>query len=469
MINLRAIHFRLILWYGSLVVVVLLAFGAYVYRGVQARLYADMERTLNRRATQIGTSILPRFGATPGDALAREIETVYSPEVSGRFIRVVTADGTRIYQSGPPADGAFDPDRIPSPIGPDAHLVPINRAGGMLIVSITATAASGPVIIEMGGLTTDIDRVLARLITTLLIGLPFIILAISAGGYWLVRRSLRPVEELRATAQKLTFGSSDSSGPRRLPVAATGDDIEQLGVTLNKMLERLHDAYQQASRFSADASHELRTPLAIIRGELESLLLRNEPLPKTARDQISNVLEEAERLSYITESLFSLSRLDAGEAKRQDVPVDLAELVRGTVDQMRLMAEEKRIDLMLQTNEPVVTHGDPARIKQIIIGLLDNAIKYTPEGGQVTLKVYAERRHAVFKISDSGIGIAAEALPHVFDRFYRADKARSRQVDGAGLGLSIVKSICSAHGGAVDISSIEGRGTVCRVALPLAA
>jgi signal transduction histidine kinase len=231
------------------------------------------------------------------------------------------------------------------------------------------------------------------------------------------------------------------------------------------ILNRLESAYEQASRFSADASHELRTPLTIMRGELESVA-GEKNLSDALHDRIGSVLEETERLSRIVESLFAISRLDAGEAKIQHIQFDLTALVRSTADQMSLLAEEKKITVQIAAEAKVPVEGDPSRIKQVIVNLLDNAIKYTPKEGNIILKISAAQRKAILEVCDNGIGIPIASLPHVFERFYRADKTRSRETMGAGLGLAIVRSICLAHGGHVDIQSIEGKGTSCKVELP---
>jgi len=164
----------------------------------------------------------------------------------------------------------------------------------------------------------------------------------------------------------------------------------------------------------------------------------------------------------------SISRLEAGEARRQSERLDFAELARNTADQMRLLAEEKHISLNCDGSRPVEVEGDPARLKQVVVNLLDNAIKYTPDGGTVSISVVQRNNNAVLEVGDSGIGISGADLPHIFDRFYRTDKARSRQMGGSGLGLSIARSICLAHDGHVSVESTEGKGTVFRVAIPVA-
>lgn len=462
--NTRSIQFRLILWSSGLVILVLLAFGYYTYAGVRSQLYGDLEHTLSRRAHQITVNILPH-AVNQSSELAEQIHDVYSPEANNRFIRITDAGHKVIYVSGAPQDGRFNPANIPPANDHPApmRLEALSYHDDMLITATQAQVDGAPYLIEMGIPTEEVDQTLHGLIFTLLWGLPIVILIVSAGGYALVKRALHPVDRIAATAQQITFGNLSN----RLPIATTGDAIEHLSVTLNKMLDRLEHAYEQASRFSADASHELRTPLTIMRGELESLA-RIESMPNALQERIGSVLEETERLSRITESLFTISRLDAGEAKMEHERLDLAKLVTTTAEQMQLLADEKRLTLDVDANTTVMVKGDQTRLKQVVVNLLDNAIKYTPTGGKVSLQVYARRAVAYVEIQDTGEGIAEDALPHVFERFYRTDKARSQDVGGAGLGLSIVRSICEAHGGKVDIRNNVEHGITCLVELPLA-
>jgi signal transduction histidine kinase len=233
------------------------------------------------------------------------------------------------------------------------------------------------------------------------------------------------------------------------------------------MIARLEDAFLNARRFGADASHELRTPLTVLRGELESVVL-NERLDPELRSSLQNVLEEVERLAHTVEGLFAISRLDAGEAQTEWVPFDLAELATSTADQMSLLALDKKITINCEASEPVPVAGDRARMKQVVVNLLDNAIKYTPEDGAITLRVAAAENRAWLEVTDTGIGIPPAALPRVFDRFFRVDQSRSQDPGGAGLGLSIVKSICTAHGAEVRVQSTLGQGSRFQVELPLA-
>ena len=468
--NTRSIHARLILWYTALVLFTSIGFGAYTYYSLHHRLYDEMRETLARRAAHIGKNMLSQMGSNASETLAHRIQDVYSPEKSNRFIRVSRVDGTILYVSGPPQDDAFDPTAIP-PAKKHANSVSerierISSGEQLLVIGVNSAKDGTGYIVEMGAPTDQIDSVLRKQIVTFLIGQPFVIALAIFGGSILVRRALQPVEEIRATAEKITF----SNLSQRLPIATTGDALEHLSVTLNQMLERLEHAYQQASRFSADASHELRTPLTIMRSELEAIesTLRAWEPPLPFSERISNILEETERLSGIVEGLFALARLDAGEAKMENAVFDLAELVQSTVEQMQLLAEEKRLSVDIDAPQPIFVMGDAPQLKRAVVNLYDNAIKYTLAGGVIAFSVRASGPKAVLIVRDNGIGISAEALPHVFERFYRADKTRPRVTQGAGLGLSIVLAICQAHGGTARIHSVMETGTAVTVELPLA-
>ena len=277
-----------------------------------------------------------------------------------------------------------------------------------------------------------------------------------------MRRSLQPVDEITERAEGIT--STNLS--ERLPVIRTGDELERLSSALNRMITRLDEAFQHVNRFSADASHELRTPLTILQLELEGIA-HNHALSPALAEQIGSALEETHRMSRIVESLLTISRLDAGEARLDRSPLNLAALVDSTATEMKILAQEKALALRAFAESAVWVEGDRTRLQQVVVNLIDNAIKYTSEGGSIEVRVRREQTTAILEVADNGPGIPAYALPHVFERFYRVDKARSRTTGGAGLGLSIVKAICAAHGGEIHVSSAVGSGSCFRVEFPL--
>jgi signal transduction histidine kinase len=300
------------------------------------------------------------------------------------------------------------------------------------------------------------------LLLTLFFGFPVLIGLAVLGGYSLLGRALRPVDEIVSSAERITFKDLN----QRLPVPHTGDEFERISQALNRMIERLHETFQIANRFSGDASHELRTPLTIIQGELEAYM-KEPSLSPESLERVGNILEEVLRLSRIVEGLLLVSRLEGGEAQMKRETIDLGELVTMTAEQMELLGKDKLLTLEGDISPHVLVEGDELRLRQVMVNLIDNAIKYTPEGGTILLKVYAKRDKAFIEIIDTGIGISATALPQIFNRFFRAEEAKFARTEGSGLGLAIVHSITEAHRGSVHVESNENQGTKFRVELPL--
>jgi heavy metal sensor kinase len=461
--NPRSLRFRLIMWHAGLFTGVFLLCGATMCQALRHYLKTSLSESLRRRITQINASLLADAGKTGERFVVEEIKARYAPENYDRFVRLSRGDGTVIYTSGRAA--AFDPTGLPPAADKNSTRVASLPDGNrLLIVTETYQAPNGQeYIVESGGPVQPIDTVVSHLVFLLLLGVPVVILAAAGGGYFLVGQALAPVVKIARSAEQITLHNLGG----QLPLSPTGDELEQLSLALNRMITRLREAFEQNQRFLADASHELRTPLTALRGELESAVEQAASLPEL-RDQVGSALEEVDRLAKIVQTLFAISRLDAGEAQQEWLRFDLARLAAGTADQMSLLAEDKGISVNCNVEQEVNVEGDRARIKQVVVNLLDNAIKYTPPGGSIQLNVRTRDRKALLEVEDTGIGIPTTALPHVFDRFYRVDQARSREIGGAGLGLAIVKSICAAHGGQVEVESAEGRGSRFKVELPLA-
>jgi heavy metal sensor kinase len=465
--NTHSIRFRLTVWYAGLLAALLLLLGASTYFGLRRYLNQSLNESLARQTQQIGESFLVDV-ATGGEGyVISEINEHYAPELNNRFVRITRADGTVMYVSGRPKESHFDPSIIPvlnTPVSGDFVREAHQPGGELLIYTHPFTERTGQrFLIEVGAPYEQVEYVLYGLLLALTLGLPLTVIVAISGGYLLMRRALQPVDEITHSAEQIT---SRNLG-QRLPVANTGDELERLSVALNRMIARLDESFQYIRRFTADASHELRTPLTVLRGELEAMAGRPR-LDDELRDTLGSSLEETERLAQIVESLLAISRLDAGEARMERVSFDLAELAATTTEQMRLLAEDKHLALRCEANGSVLVEGDPARLKQVVVNLVDNAIKYAPEKGTVSVRVGKENGHATMLVEDNGPGIPAEALPHLFERFYRVDKARSRQMGGTGLGLAIAKSIVTAHGGTISVESAEGQGSRFRVELPFA-
>jgi heavy metal sensor kinase len=316
-------------------------------------------------------------------------------------------------------------------------------------------------VLLMAGLE-DVDRELRQLLVVLGMAGPAALLVAGGLGYALARKAMAPLDELDRLTQQITAERLD----RRLPVANPGDELGRLAKTINAMIGRLERSFAEIRRFTADASHELRTPLTAIRTEAEVAL--SKPISGgECQDLLGSILEECERLTRLTDQLLTLFREDAGSGRPMRAAVDLAAVVERVVETMRPLAEAKNIRLVARAKDALRVHGDEERLRQVFYNLLDNAIKYTPEGGTVEVRLERSDGAAKVTVRDTGIGIPVEHLPHVFERFYRVDKARSRAEGGTGLGLSIVQSLVAAHGGGVELASTPGQGTTCTVRLPV--
>lgn len=462
--NLRSLRIRITALYAVLLSGALVLFGATIYLGLQRYLYSNLQETLADECRTIETGLLSQHPFRRPQWLQQEIEESFTPEANGHFIRVTQEGIGVIFASREPKDGSFDPTGVPSPGEQQDRRQKVRQKDGhsLLVVSSRFTAPDGTrFITESGFSNRQIEVTLDGLLVTFGVYMPFLVLVAVISGYWLMRRSLQPVDEITRRAEGIT--SSNLS--ERLPVIRTGDELERLSGALNRMIERLDGAFQHIHRFSADASHELRTPLTILQLELEGLA-QNRKLDPSLVDEVGSALEETSRMSHIVENLLTISRLDAGELKIDKSRLDLAQLASSSTEQMQLLAEEKSISLRCKTGDEIYIEGDRSRLQQVIVNLVDNAIKYTQEGGEIRVTVRQDTNLAILEVSDNGAGIPGDALPHVFERFFRADKARSRDLGGAGLGLAIVKSICIAHGAEISVSSQEGRGTCFTVELP---
>jgi heavy metal sensor kinase len=465
--NTKGLKFRLIVWYAGLLTGCFLFLGGACYVLLQGYMVGALKQSLLRRGRQIGQLVVSESERQGTAGAGSEIESRYAPGLNERFVRVSRKDGDILYTSSPPVSHSFLPSTLPAPLWPagaeEMRRLPLGNRREILVMShVVELPGDGRYLIETGAPMDEVQADLRQWLTLLAIGLPLITLIAIGGGFFLVNRALSPVDRIAMSAERI----SSQNLSERLPDPKTGDELARLSLALNRMLERLDQALQHSRRFVADASHELRTPLTVLRGELESLLQESRQGPEW-RERLGSALEEVERLTNIVEGLFAISRLDAGEAQAEWVRFDLAQMASSTADQMSLLAEDKGIRITCGAGKGIWVEGDRARMKQVVVNLLDNAIKYTPQGGSIGLTVSTHGGKAILEVADNGIGIPAEALPRVFERFFRVDKVRSRDPGGAGLGLSIVKSICAAHHGQVEAISTPGSGSIFRVELPL--
>jgi two-component system OmpR family sensor kinase len=317
-------------------------------------------------------------------------------------------------------------------------------------------------IVRVGTSLQSLEETLHRLLTILLITVPLALLASLGGGWFLAGRALRPVEAITQAAERIAGGDLT----QRLCVSGDQDEIGRLAATFNAMIGRLEASFRQIRQFTSDASHELRTPLTVLKGETELALRR----PRSADDYrtvLESSLEEIDRMGRIVDELLFLSRADLGEIKMESRPVRLDQLFDDLKRQADVLGHEQAVQIVSGSIEPVTVAGDDMRLRELILNLLDNAIKYSPPGGRVDMSVVAQDGTARLSVSDQGIGMSPEEQGHIFDRFYRTDAARAHTKKGTGLGLAICQWIVDAHHGTIDVQSEPGKGSTFTVILPL--
>jgi heavy metal sensor kinase len=303
---------------------------------------------------------------------------------------------------------------------------------------------------------------LREILVVLVLGLPVVVGLAGVGGYVLARRALLPIDQLGAEARRITAERLHE----RLSVPNAQDEIGRLAAVVNDTLARLESSFDQLRRFTADASHELRTPLSVIRG-IGEMGLRETRTPAEYKDAIGSMLEEVDRLTRLVDTLLRLSRGDAATVRLTREAVDLGQLARDVVSSLGILAEERQQKVDLDVGENVQVSADRLVLRDAITNVIDNAIKYSPKGSTIQVRVGANGRDATVAIADQGPGIAEEHRDRIFDRFYRIDEGRSRERGGTGLGLAIAKWAVEANGGRIVVES-AGRGSIFRIDLPLA-
>ena len=434
----RSIRVRLTLWYMATLSAVLALYAGGVFAYLRHSLSEDLDRGLSDDR-EVAEQMLER---SPDGAVGWRAEPADEDDdddgVAGRWLEVRSPDGTLLYArpSGIPAD------------------VRVRR------LSAPYTVDGLPVVLQVARSEEPIRRELHELLWIMGTGLPLALAIAGCGGYFLARRALAPVGRMADRARTIT---AERLG-ERLPVENPGDELGQLAAVFNDAFGRLERSFEQLRRFTADASHELRTPLTAMRSVGE-VGLRQHRDAVTYREIIGSMLEETDRLGRLVEGLLMLSRADGGSVSLTREGVDLAELARDVAGHLGVLAEEKQQSFTVEAPGPVAAWVDRLVIRQALINLVDNAVKYTPPGGSVRIVVRNGGPGPTIEVVDTGPGIPPDHRDRVFDRFYRIDKARSRDLGGTGLGLSIARWAVEAHGGRLDLDSAEGRGSTFRITL----
>lgn len=327
--------------------------------------------------------------------------------------------------------------------------------------SMIAPPSGDSYLLQVGVSMSATDRVLQRFMVLLVILVPVGLGVALLAGRWMAGVALRPLTRVANAARTIDVGALQ----RRLPIRGARDELDEVALAFNDTLARLEHAVGEMRQFSTALAHELRTPLTALRGEIE-IAIRERGLDADASPALASQLEEIDKLKRLIDQILTLARAEAGQIALARDEVDLGQLARRVVDQLELVAQDKSVDLRCEVADTVHVKGDEQWLTRLLLNLLDNALKFTAAGGRVTVSVSREPWWAVLSVDDSGTGIEAESLPHLFERFFRADPARSPSTQGAGLGLSLVKWIVEQHHGRIDVDSQPGRGSTFIVRLP---
>lgn len=465
-----SIRLRLTLWYVFLLAIILIVFSGTLYAILSFSLFNELDRTLERRAAEVQNGATaafdiqsdPRGFLSRGRLLIPSANTFATP---GVYVQVLTTDGTMVSRSENLGEQtlSISADLIARVARGDSIFANTSSSNIPLRVyasPLTLRNQTIGIIVVAESLQPTNDT-LARLAALLAGGVFLGLFFAAVGGALLADRALAPIDRVTRTAQSITQ-SNDLN--RRIEGSNSRDEVGLLAATFNEMLSRIDGIFRAQQQFVADVSHELRSPLTAIRGNLD-LLRRGAADEATLHAEALGAIDsESARMQRLVSDLLLLAQADAGFKIRME-RVELDTLVLDVFRQGRAMAGGVNIGLGKEDQAQVM--GDPDRLKQLLMNLVDNAIKHTPSGGSVTISLERDEQWVRISVADTGVGIPASDLTKIFDRLYRVDKSRARDKGGTGLGLAIAKWVAEAHGGRIDVRSQVGKGSVFTVWLPI--
>lgn len=459
-----SIGVRLTLWYLALFAAAQLIFGTGMWFLARRSFYRITDETLHGQIDDLTNFLRAQKKNATVAKLQEEVAETYVLEHTGDYLQIYDdSDGTWIFRAEFLRQHALAPvssSELTHTLFRDEQL------GKSFRFVAQSIEANGRIFRVQTGLPLDpVNQTLLLFRRYLLMFAPLLLLAAACGGFWLSRKALSPVDAITRTAHRINATNLSE----RLEKLSTGDELQRLSDTLNDMLERIERAFIRVTQFTADASHELRTPISLIRTEAE-IVLRRSRGDAEYRDALRHILLEAERTSGLVEELLSLARADSGREALRIVPIDLSAMVREVSEQWQELMTTRGIAFTCEVDRDRITIlGDHGALQRLMNALLDNAMKYTPAPGTVDLDLESSGSSVVLRVRDSGIGIAREEQQRIFERFYRVDKARSRDSKGAGIGLAIAQWIVQQHKGSITVRSSPDKGSTFLVELPLRA
>jgi len=454
---------RITAWYLAFFALLFALFGLYLYGVLAKALEARLDTRLAAEAATAVGLFEDELEEAHGDVSKAAPEAVSEMHVRDSSIAIL--EGRAVVTAGEGASaGAWSEIAALAEAHPAAEFllaIPSLGKHGAHAAARRFTAAGRRFLIVSEGPLDSMAADLELVRDVLLFGMPFLLGLAGLGGYLVATRSLAPLGWMAEQAHRITGSNLES----RLDIGKAASELAMLAASFNELLARLDQSFAGMKRFVADASHELRTPLAVIQGEADVSLSQDRPAAEY-RESLAIILDESRRLSRLVDDLLNLARADAGRVRLQVDEFYFNDLLAECCRSLQALARARRIELACLPSEDVAYRGDQELLRRLVVNLLDNAIRYTPAGGRITASLETHGEQLLVRIADTGIGISAEAARHIFERFYRVDKARSRAEGGFGLGLSIVKWIAESHRGAVAVSSRPEEGSTFTVTLP---
>jgi heavy metal sensor kinase len=458
-----SVRTRLTLWYAGVLALSLIAFALVIYYAAGNIFHERQDESLRSTAQTVASAYVEEFAEAHSLTKAGEI-VLSEITFPNRYVQLTGNSGNPIAASANLSGSAI---AIPTPVFAEAHARGFSHTtvNGLRVTVVPLSTDQTLGYAAVAEPLSVVEDGLSELRRDLFAGVSLVLLLASGGGYFLARKSLAPIASMNSQTQRISAENLSA----RLDVNNSRDELGRLATTINDLLARLESSFKEQQRFIADASHELRTPLAVLRGETEVALGKTRTIDEY-QQSLSLIQDEAERLSRIVEDLFILARQPINtRAALNKERVSLNDAIRDCARAAHVLAVRKGVRLKLENDSPsIALNGDEELIRRLILNLLDNAVKYTPAGGEISLALGRQNGSAEIVVRDTGIGIPEVAQPRVFDRFYRVDKARARAMGGAGLGLSIAQWIVEAHGGAITLASAPGKGSTFTVVLPVA-
>jgi heavy metal sensor kinase len=455
---------RLTIFHSLILTVILVGFGLLSYHFLAVLLERTLGQELDDRVIALRGYLQYRDGSLVLDFDPNDPDEAYFVHTATRYYQAFDLqDGSLVVESRDTELLGIRPtSEEVATLARNSRPSDVETSGGIIRFH-NSVFQSGPYrfLIRVGISIEPVSAALDQYLRVLLLLIPASVFLAGFGGWEMARRALRPAQELAAAARRIDIERLNE----RLPLRGTSDELDQMAEAFNYTLARLEAAVAEMKQFTASISHELRTPLTALRGEAEVALLE----ARSAEDYrrvLGSQLEEFDRLSKIINQLLTLARAEAGEIRLAVSDVDLSSLVGSLADQMEPVASSRNIQLATDTGPGITVRGDASWLERVILNLMDNAFKFTPHGGEVQVTLTANAGQVILCVKDTGVGIPAEALPHIFERFYRAEPSRSKEVEGAGLGLALTKWIVDQHQGRIEVESHPGKGSSFCVLLP---